>query len=142
MIVVVEDLDEDFATFTEASKRWNTANRIERVLSGKECLYLLTRSLEGIEDWPTLVLLDIDSESDDGRDTLIQIKNDHQLCKIPVVILTTSANPRDRQFCYDDHANAYHIKSINHVTHLQTVKQIFSFRLRSAMVAHEPRCES
>ena len=49
----------------------------------------------------------------DGRDILLEIKNDEKLRLLPVVIFTTSSNPRDIQSCYCNGANSYHLKPID-----------------------------
>lgn len=132
-IVVVEDVDDDFATVVEAARRSGFEPEIERAVSGPECVRWLRASCGNPATWPSLVLLDIDGHNDDGRETLVQIKSDVQLHVVPTVILTTSAHPRDIQFCYDHYANAYHIKPVNHVTHIQTLERIFSYWINSAL---------
>ena len=56
---------------------------------------------------PDLVLLDLNLPRKDGRDTLAEIKGDHDLRRIPVVILTTSGAEEDIVRSYDLHANVY-----------------------------------
>lgn len=49
---------------------------------------------------------------------MLAIKTDSILKEIPVVILTTSNNPKDVAFCYQAGANAYHVKPVLHDQYL------------------------
>jgi CheY-like chemotaxis protein len=130
-ILVVEDSDEDFATVLDAAKRSGVTNEIRRVTSGEACLQLLRASKENKNTVPSLILLDLNTPSDDGRDALREIKQDERLRALPLVVLSTSANPRDLAFCYASGANAYHVKPVNHLLHLQVLEQIFDYWLTS-----------
>ena len=133
-VMVVDDIDDDFATVIEAAQCYGFALEILRAASGFDCIRQLRASSGDPAAWPLLLLLDLDGRGDDCRDTLVEMKTDAQLHVVPIVILTTSAHPRDIQFCYDHHANAYHIKSVNHVTHLQTLQQILGYWINSALL--------
>jgi CheY-like chemotaxis protein len=56
---------------------------------------------------PSLVLLDLNLPGSDGRDILQEIKSDRTLQTIPVVVLTTSRDERDLNWCYQAGANSY-----------------------------------
>ena len=137
-VLVVEDNDEDYETVAEAARRAEIPNLLRRVTSGGECLRLLQQSVQHRSVLPALVLLDLNTPGDDGRDALRQIKACEQLRAIPTVVLSTSSNPRDVDFCYAQHANAYHAKPVSHLAHLQTVQDIFSYWLGCALLPTEP----
>jgi two-component system response regulator len=48
----------------------------------------------------------------DGRELLTRIKSDPDLRAIPVIVLTTSSDERDIQYCYRSGANSYIQKPI------------------------------
>ena len=128
-IVVVEDNDEDFETVVEAARRAGIPHRLHRAASGGECLRMLHASLQNRSQLPALMLLDLNTPGDDGRRALRLIKACSQLCAIPTIVLSTSANPRDVDFCYANHANAYHTKPVSYPAHLKTLQDIFSYWL-------------
>ena len=132
-ILVVEDSDEDFATVLDAAKRAGVTNEIRRAASGEECLQVLRASTENKNTVPALILLDLNTPRDDGRDALREIKQDERLRALPLVVLSTSANPRDLAFCYASGVNAYHVKPVNHLLHLQVLDQIFGYWLTSVV---------
>ena len=81
---------------------------------------------------PVLILMDLNSHGLDGREALVIIKADTRLNKIPLVVLTTSANPKDVVFCYQAGANAYHIKPVRHDHFLLLVRSLLHYWLESA----------
>jgi len=62
---------------------------------------------------PQLILLDLNMPGLDGRRTLEIIKGDEKLCTIPVVVLTTSADRRDVERCYELGASTYIQKPVS-----------------------------
>jgi len=136
-ILVVEDMDEDFETVVEAARRAGISNPLRRAISGTECLSMLQELVRNKSSWPALILLDLNTPGDNGRDALSQIKNDPKLRFIPTVVLSTSANPRDVDFCYANNANAYHIKPVNYALHLQSVQDIFGYWLSRVLLPNE-----
>ena len=116
--VVVEDSDEDFDTLAEAVREAGITQTIVRVGTGGECLALLRgQRIDAQTAWPALpalILLDLNSHGVDGREALVAIKSEPRLKDIPVVVLTTSANPKDVAFCYQAGANAYHVKPVRY----------------------------
>lgn len=49
-------------------------------------------------DFPCLIILDINMPVMDGKETLVALKKDDELSKIPVAMFTTSSSPSDKQF--------------------------------------------
>ncbi len=134
-IMVVEDSDEDFDTLQDAARLGGVVHPIVRTRSGIECLRLL-RSGPGSRDRQTmLVLLDLNTPGDDGREVLRQVRCDDVLGLLPVVVLSASANARDLRFCYANGANAYHIKPVDYAAHLKVLQSIFAYWLGSVVLA-------
>lgn len=50
------------------------------------------------DNFPALIVLDINMPVMDGKKTLVQLKNTDRLCKIPVVVFTTSSSNVDKHF--------------------------------------------
>lgn len=123
VVYVLEDSDEDFDTVLEATRAAGLANVIRRSTTGEGCLAQLRASRVR----PAIVLLDLNTRGLDGRETLRDIKQDPALRDLPVVVLTTSANPRDLAFCYDAGANAYHVKPVRYPEHLALLLTLFGY---------------
>ena len=134
-ILVVEDNDEDFETVVEAARRSSLANPLRRAFSGDDGLRIVHAAVQARSPLPALVLvlLDLNTPAGDGREALHQIKHHALPRMIPTVILSTSPNPRDVDFCYANHANAYHVKPVSHPANLKILQDIFSYWLVSAL---------
>jgi two-component system, response regulator len=128
-ILVVEDADEDYQTVLESAKNCTAPNDIQRVTSGEACLRVLRDLADRRQALPALVLLDLNTPQSDGREALLQIKQDVRLREIPIVVLNGSANPRDLSFCYANGANAYHVKPVHHALHLLVLQKVFDYWL-------------
>ena len=135
-LIVVEDSDEDFDTLVEAAHAAGQTRTIHRALSGDACIAFL-RGESGEPKTlpcvlPALIFMDLNSHGLDGREALVVIKNDPRLKKIPLVILTTSSNPKDMTFCLNAGANAYHVKPVRHDQYLQLLGSVLRYWLESA----------
>ena len=126
-LLVVEDSDEDFDTVLDAARRIGLKHEIRRAATADDCLRLLSEWERERLPEPALVLLDLNTPGTDGRDALRLIRQNDRLRSLPLVILSTSANPRDVEFCYATGANAYHTKPVDYPAHLQVLSEIFDY---------------
>jgi len=62
---------------------------------------------------PHVILLDLRLPKIDGLGVLKEIKAAKELCRIPVVVVTTSEAERDLVQAYDGHANSYLVKPVS-----------------------------
>ena len=125
-IIIVEDSDEDFDTVVEAVRKAGIVAEVRRATTGGGCLDLL-RGESAVR--PALVLMDLNTPGTDGREALAAIKGDDVLKLFPVVVFSTSADPRDVVYCYGAGANAYHVKPVRYPDHLQLVIDILTYWL-------------
>ena len=127
--MVVEDSDEDFDTLLQALGKTGMHVKVFRAHSGEDWLAQLRGIDTKLGVYPSFILLDLNIPGADGREILLEIKTDPMLKLIPVVIFTTSTNPRDLKSCYELGANAYHIKPIQYPDHLNLLENIFRYWL-------------
>ena len=133
-VLVVEDSDEDFDTMLTAARLAGIQHEILRAITGDDCLRLLRGTADQARAQVALVLLDLNTPHGDGRYALEQIHADPTLHAIPLVVLSTSANPRDVDFCYGHGANAYHVKPVSHGEHLAVLQTLLKYWLGSAVL--------
>jgi CheY-like chemotaxis protein len=127
-ILLVEDDPGDELITREAFEHNKLKNRLHVAHDGEEGLNYLYRRA-GFEDAPRpdLILLDLNLPKYDGRQLLEKIKNDPDLCRIPVVVLTTSSAEEDVLRSYKLHANAYVTKPVDLDQFINAVRQIDEF---------------
>ena len=127
-VLLVEDDPGDELITREAFEHNKIKNNRPVAHAGEEGLdFLYTRGADAAAPRPDLILLDLNLPKYDGRQLLEQIKNDDDLCHIPVVVLTTSAAEEDILKSYKLHANAYVTKPVDLDQFMSAVRQIDEF---------------
>lgn len=127
-ILLVEDDPGDTLITKEALEQSKVANTLTCVVDGEEALAYLRREGEFAEATrPDLILLDLNLPRRDGREVLAEVKNDPELRRIPVVVLTTSQAEEDILRSYDLHANAYVSKPVDFERFVEVVRQVDEF---------------
>lgn len=129
-ILLVED-DDGHATLVERNlTRIGVTDRIDRVNDGQEAIDYVCRSGRFVargSTTPRLVLLDINMPRVDGVEVLRHIKTDEHTRRIPVVMFTTTDDPREIDRCYKLGCNAYIAKPIEYAGFIETIKSLGSF---------------
>lgn len=83
---------------------------------------------------PDLILLDLNLPKKDGREVLKDIKEDPDLRRIPVVVLTTSNAESDILKSYNLYANCYINKPVDFDSFFNVIKRIEEFWLSTVML--------
>ncbi|BAY92156.1 MULTISPECIES: response regulator [unclassified Tolypothrix] len=132
-LLVVEDSDEDFSTFQRLLQREGVVNPIYRCITGDQALDFLYQTGSycnpDIAPRPAVILLDLNLPGTDGREVLQEIKQDEVLKKIPVVIMTTSSNPKDIEICYSYSISSYIVKPLEIDRLTETVQTFIKYWL-------------
>lgn len=76
-----------------------------------------------------LVLLDIHMPGLSGIEVLQKIREQKELTRLPVIMMSTSDNPKDVDMCYRSGANAYVIKPVGMQSLTSAMKYICDFWL-------------
>jgi len=126
VILLVEDNPKDEALTLRALKKANIANRVVVARDGVEAIdYLLGTALDGSRnELPHLILLDLKLPKIDGHEVLRRIRLDDRTRLLPVVILSTSVEDRDRLQGYRLGANSYVRKPVDFTEFAQAVVQL------------------
>lgn len=128
-ILLVEDDPRDVELTLAALGEYNLANDVVVVRDGEEALdYLYRRGrYKDQEDLPVVVLLDLKMPKVDGIEVLRQVKSDQRLRSVPLVVLTSSREPRDLEECYRLGVNAFVVKPVHFGEFVEAVKQVGVF---------------
>ncbi len=136
-ILLVEDNEGDVLLTLEAFEECKVKTEISVSKNGKEALdFLFQRGSFANVKRPDLILLDINIPIFNGHEVLQQIKEDNILKKIPVIMLTTSANQRDIDYAYGNHCNSYIKKPLEISEFLNAVLKIEEFWLQLTTLAY------
>lgn len=129
-ILLVEDNEGDARLAMEAMRDSKIRNKMHHVSDGEEAMAFLHKEGKYTKvPRPDLVLLDLNLPKKDGRQVLAEIKEDDELKRIPVVILTVSSAEEDILKTYNLHANCYITKPIDLSQFMKVVRSIEDFWL-------------
>jgi two-component system, chemotaxis family, response regulator Rcp1 len=127
-ILLVDDNEGDILLTREALEEARIINKISIAHDGMEAIDFLRRTPPfGNSDIPDLILLDINLPKMDGTEVLSIIKNDPDLRRIPVIMLTTSSSEKDIYASYDNYANCYITKPVDLERFMDVVRTIEDF---------------
>jgi chemotaxis family two-component system response regulator Rcp1 len=129
-ILIVEDNYPDVLLAKEVLIEAKVKNKLNVVDDGEKAMeYLLKKEDYVNATTPDLILLDLNLPKKDGREVLIEIKDNPELKRIPVVILTTSEAEEDIVNMYEHHANAYITKPVDFNQFIKVIKSLENFWL-------------
>ena len=127
-ILLVEDNPDDMALTLRVLKKHNVANEVMEAHDGVEALdYLFGTGAHAGRDLrqqPQLVLLDLKLTKVDGLEVLRRVRNDPRTRLLPVVILTSSNEEKDRVNSYALGANSYIRKPGDFNQFAESVRQL------------------
>lgn len=127
-ILLVEDNPQDEMLTLRALRRANLINRVDVARDGQQALDYLFRdgefaAREG-SDLPAVVLLDIGLPRLSGLEVLERLRADQRTQLIPVVILTSSDDERDRLKSYENGCNSFVRKPVEFAEFAETVARL------------------
>ena len=129
-ILLVEDSVSDTMLIRRSFARSKLDHTLYCVEDGEKAIAFLKQQVEYKRVVrPDLVILDLNLPRLDGREVLAQIKQDPDLKRIPVIVLTTSSAEQDVISSYDLHANCYIVKPFDVYDFLQIANFIEQFWL-------------
>jgi CheY-like chemotaxis protein len=129
-ILLVEDNEGDIGLVEEVFQEGRINNNLSVAEDGEEAMMFLRNEGQFAKATrPDLILLDLNLPGMDGREVLKEVKEDDDLKKIPVVVLTTSKAEEDILKSYDLHANSYITKPVDFNQFMNVIKSIESFWL-------------
>jgi CheY-like chemotaxis protein len=126
-ILLVEDNPDDVTLTLRAFEKNNVLNEVVVARDGVEALEHLFRSgtLGGpLPALPQVVLLDLKLPRLDGVEVLQRLRADERTRRLPVVILTSSAEEQDLVRSYDQGANSFIRKPVDFVQFTEAMRQL------------------
>ncbi len=126
MILLAEDDDGHASLIQRNLERVGLLNGLVRVRDGQEALDFL-RDENRPPQANVLVLLDIKMPRLDGVEVLRQLKADPQTALIPVIMLTTTDDPREIKRCYELGCSVYVTKPVDYQAFIEAIQRLGLF---------------
>lgn len=129
VILIAEDNEGQAGLIRKNLTRAGIANPIVHLRDGQEVIDFLFAERYKVENPGDsfVLLLDIRMPKLDGIEVLKQIKNDDELKKIPVIMVTTTDDPREVAQCHKLGCNTYITKPVEYDVFVNTIKQLGLF---------------
>lgn len=125
--MLVEDNEGDIVLIKEALAEGKIRNSLTILRDGAQAIKYFTENLDKPENFPDLVLLDINLPKVDGKGVLEFIKTHDTIKKIPVIMLTSSSSFDDITESYNLHANCFITKPVHFTKFIEVVQKIENF---------------
>jgi CheY-like chemotaxis protein len=126
IVFVIEDDTLDALAVEQAFADLGAPNPMVVVATGSEALDYLHRTESNA---PGLILLDLNLPGMSGMELLRHLKTDPVLKRIPVVVLSSSNEERDRHEAFDLSAAGYFVKPMNYDTFVGMIRTVITYWL-------------
>jgi CheY-like chemotaxis protein len=130
VILIAEDDDGHAELIKEGLEDYGISNQIIRFSDGEQAWDFLSGAGENFvrdKNKNYLLLLDINMPKMDGIEVLKKMKSDKELKEIPVVMLTTTDDPREVESCYRNGCNIYITKPVEFIKFTETLRRLSLF---------------
>jgi CheY-like chemotaxis protein len=131
LVIVLAEDDAGHATLIQRNlRRCGIANEVVRVADGQQALdYVHCRGgyAGRVPNGPLLLLLDINMPRVDGVEVLRQVKGDPATAQLPVIMLTTTDDPREVERCYQLGCSIYVTKPVEYEKFVDAVQRLGLF---------------
>lgn len=120
-ILLIEDDDVDAMTVKRALRDLKVSNPLERRENGEEGLRRLRNTSE---EMPCIILLDLNMPIMNGVEFLAALNEDARLRLLPVVVLTTSEEERDKLETFQHGIAGYMTKPVHYSQFVDVIRTI------------------
>jgi CheY-like chemotaxis protein len=131
LIILLAEDDEGHAYLVQQNlQEGGVSNRLILVANGQEALdYIYARGAHAgrAPNGPLLLLLDINMPLVDGVEVLRQLKADPVHAQIPVIMLTTTDDPREVKRCYELGCSCYITKPVDYDRFVEAIRRLGLF---------------
>lgn len=142
-ILMADDDEDDRLLTAEAFAESHLANNLYFVNDGEELMQYLFRKGAFTDPEtsprPGIILLDLNMPRKDGREALAEIKADADLCRIPVIILTTSKAEEDIIRSYNLGANSFIAKPVTFHRLVEVLQTVGNYWFHIVQLPQEDR---
>jgi CheY-like chemotaxis protein len=127
VIVLAEDDDGHAQLIQRNMKRAGVGNEVVRVRDGQEALDFVQGRGPHPRPARLLLLLDINMPRVDGVEVLRRLKQDPATARIPVIMLTTTDDPREVARCYEVGCSVYVTKPVRYEDFVEALTRLGMF---------------
>lgn len=124
-ILFSDDDTDDALLFTQAADLLTSPILLSFAEDGEQLMRYLSKEM-----LPDMIFLDLNMPVKNGIECLSEIRSNKKLDWLPVIVYTTSDNPRDIDACFELRANLYVVKPTSFEAIIKTLKKILAIDFR------------
>ena len=134
-ILIAEDDSDDRFLLNAAFEENGFRDKLHFVENGVELIDFLNKlNKEESSRLPAFILLDLNMPKKDGREVLIELKQNSVFKKIPIIIFSTTNNEQEMRRCYELGANSYITKPNSFESLIRTVAVLRSYWMHISQI--------
>ena len=144
VIILAEDDDGHAGLIYKTLKRAGVENDILHFEDGEKTLNYLFRRGDDFhrEDGVShALLLDIRMPVVDGKEVIRQLKQDKELQNIPIIVVSTTNDPREKDNCYSLGCSTYIVKPIQYEEFIKVITQLGHYLLEDVIPKLDSKIE-
>jgi len=128
-ILLVEDDSVDRMNVERAFKKNNVVNPLHFAQDGQEAFEMLKgiNNMQKLNPMPKIMLLDINMPRMNGLELLKEIRNDDELRRISVFVLTTSNDDKDKLEAFNNNVAGYILKPLSFASFVSAVSVLNNY---------------
>ena len=134
-ILIVDDCDEDFEIFGRTFAKAGVANPLLRCANERQWLEFLAAAGS---PYPLLVVLDVNLPGVHGLDLLRMLRGHVRFGAVPVIVVSTAADPRDVRDSYRLGGQGYLVKPVSMDRFERMIEGLCRYWLETVILA-DPR---
>jgi CheY-like chemotaxis protein len=128
-IILAEDDEGHAKLIMRNLQRAGVMNKVLHFKDGEQVVEFLTKEKNEGSNLPALLLLDIKMPKMDGIEVLKIVKNDEYFKKMPVIMITTTDDPREIDLCHEIGCSNYIKKPIDYESFVDAIRKLGMFLL-------------
>lgn len=127
-ILLVEDNDAEVYQISDAIKSHNENHQVEVFRDGVSVVKFLEEKKSSFgNNYPDLVILDLNLPQHSGRKLISDIKNHGELKSTPIIVLTSSDMEKDIKNSYREKISSYIVKPPEYEELLRAIRSALDF---------------
>ncbi len=127
-VIVIEDNEDDRILLLRQLKNANMSEQIKFISDGQEAIDYIQTHTEALAQSLMVVFLDLKLPSISGLEVLRKIRSEAALAQVPVIVMTSSNDPKDLEACQTLRVNKWVDKPITFDTFSRAIADTFHQR--------------
>ena len=123
-ILIAEDDEDDRFLVQTAFNENKFRDHLHFIENGFELIQYLKQPNIKAAKLPDFILLDLNMPKKNGREVLAELEHDALLCKIPVIVFSTTNNDIEKKRCIELGAKAYFTKPVSYAELIKVIAEI------------------